>query len=197
MRPTCDPNVKSCMAKSDSMVRIIGGRWRGKRLPVLDQPSLRPTGNRVKETLFNWLQPEMVDAVVVDLFAGSGALGFESLSRGARSVVLNEFNGASAKQLQSILASLDTDQGDVWSLDWQQALSKLEHPVHILFLDPPFELQPISEMLEQVENSKKLADDAAIYIEQPKKAHFELPSNWQVRRHKTAGDVQYLLCDRT
>lgn len=185
------------MAKSNSVVRIIGGRLRGKQIPVLDQPSLRPTGSRVRETLFNWLQSEIPDANVIDLFAGSGALGFESFSRGARSVILNELNSASAKHLQQIATSLNSPAVTVSATDWRDCIKLATDPIHIVFIDPPFQMQPIDDLLETLETSSKLAEDAAIYIEQPKQVSINVPSNWQIRRHKTAGDVQYLLCDRT
>jgi len=184
------------MAKSQSFVRIIGGKFRGKQLLVADADGLRPTGSRIRETLFNWLAPEIAEARVVDLFAGSGALGFEALSRGARHVSLCELNSNVAKQLSANIKAIGSDNCSLIQGDAIGNLAKIEAPVHIIFIDPPFAIETVDQLLIDVETSGILAEDAAIYIEQPKHREIKIPENWLIRRHKFAGDVQYLLCDR-
>jgi len=184
------------MAKSQSFVRIIGGKFRGKQLAVANAEGLRPTGSRIRETLFNWLAPEIADARVVDLFAGSGALGFEALSRGAKRVWFCELNPRVADQLNSNINEIADDKASLLRGDSMQNLSKIDPPIHIMFIDPPFVIEDINQVLQSIENSGILAEDAAIYIEQPKQRELTLPANWLTRRHKFAGDVQFLLCDR-
>src|SRR5690606_23926571 len=129
------------MKQAPGRVRIIGGRWRGTRLPVADAPGLRPTSDRARETLFNWLQPELPGARVLDLFAGSGALGLEALSRGATEAMLVERDAGLAKGLQETVQKLEA--GDVARVVRADALQFLAAPLHgrfnLVFLDPPFE----------------------------------------------------------
>ncbi len=177
-------------------VRIIGGRWRGTRLQVPDQPGLRPTSDRVRETLFNWLHPNLPGARVLDLFAGSGALGLEALSRGAASAQLIEADPQLARVLQSTIARLDaTTQAAVHSGDALAWLRGRHGEVFdIAFVDPPFDagLWPVAVELLPV----RLAASAWLYLESPAGHEPLLPSEWALHRQDSTRDVRYALYHR-
>ena len=148
-------------------VRIIGGRWRGTRLPVTNTPGLRPTSDRVRETLFNWLQPVLPGARVLDVFAGSGALGLEALSRGASEALLVERDAAIVETLHGVIAHLHADnQAHVLRAD---ATTFLRTPLHgrfdVVFVDPPFDANLLDPTLALL--SPWLADHAWVYLERP------------------------------
>lgn len=148
-------------------VRIIGGRWRGTRLPVADAPGLRPTSDRVRETLFNWLASGLPGARVLDLFAGSGALGLEALSRGARDALLVERDANLAQSLRQTVARLHAnDQAQIVTAD---ALAFLRAPLHgrfdIVLVDPPFAANLWPAVFDAL--APWLADDAWLYVESP------------------------------
>lgn len=179
-------------------LRIIGGQWRGKvlRFPLL--AGLRPTPDRVRETLFNWLRAEVRDAVCLDLFAGTGALGFEALSRGAAWVTLVEQDRQQAAALRSTLSELDPRRGEVLQGDAARVLERLaataRRKYNLLFLDPPFAsnlLEPISLRLA---TGCLLADGALIYLEsnRPDLAA-KLPPRWALLNSQKAGQVSYYL----
>lgn len=174
-------------------LRIIGGRWRGRRLPVADQPGLRPTSDRVRETLFNWLAPVVEGSRVLDCFAGSGALGLEAASRGAASVVLIERSAPVAEILRANVAALSADQVEVHRADALQWLARTRSaPVDLCFLDPPFAAGLLAGTLERLIDGGWLAADALIYIETDDAAgRPELPAGWHWLREKRAGQVRY------
>lgn len=179
-------------------LRIIGGQWRGRKLPFPDIPGLRPTPDRVRETLFNWLQQDIVNSHCLDLFAGSGALGLEALSRGAASVVLVENHPLAARQLQQHLTTLGSARGQ---LVQQNALAYLQQPpaqpFDIVFLDPPFHQNLLAPCTELLERKGWLADPAWIYLEaEHSLGQLPLPANWTLHRSKTAGQVGYHLARR-
>lgn len=179
-------------------LRIIGGHWRSRVLPVVDLPGLRPTTDRVRETLFNWLQNDIPGAYCLDLFAGSGALGFEAASRGAAEVVMLELQGAASKVLKQNIETLQA--GNVHLLR-QDALAYLKstptRAFDIVFLDPPFDsdyLVPVCSLLEQ---GGWLTERACIYIEIDSRSPLpELPPGWELSRSKKAGQVSYSLIRR-
>ncbi len=177
-----------------NQVRIIAGQWRGRRLEFPDLPELRPTPDRVRETLFNWLAPVLPGARCLDLFAGSGALGIEALSRGAAEVVLVERQPLAVRALRDNLARLKAENARVEAVDALAWLRQPGTPFEMVFLDPPFGqglLEPVCAMLEQ---NGWLADFALIYLEaamdQPVSS---LPVQWTIQREKTAGAVAYRL----
>ena len=177
-----------------NQVRIIAGQWRGRRLEFPDLPELRPTPDRVRETLFNWLAPVLPGARCLDLFAGSGALGIEALSRGAAEVVLVERQPLVVRALRDNLARLKAENARVEAVDALAWLRQPGTPFEMVFLDPPFGqglLEPVCAMLEQ---NGWLADFALIYLEaamdQPVSS---LPVQWTIQREKTAGAVAYRL----
>jgi len=181
------------LAKPANQIRIIGGRHRGRKITFPDQTGLRPTGDRLRETLFNWLQPLIPGARCLDLFAGSGALGFEAASRGAASVVMVEKAKQVARSLADAIKQLELDQVELQQSDALTWLSGEPQPFDVIFLDPPFAdklLEPICNKLQQ----GWLADDARLYIEIDAKDKLpELPENWLPLKEKKAGQVRYFL----
>lgn len=179
-------------------VRIIGGDWRGRRLRVADAPGLRPTGDRIRETLFNWLQPIVAGARCLDLFAGTGALGLEAASRGAARVTLVDQHPRAVRQLREHIQILKADRVEALQAS---ALAYLDQPAghrfDVVFLDPPFDSDIIGNCCALLESRGWLNDTAWIYLEQPVKRPIELPNNWRFLRSKTAGQVAYHLAQRT
>ena len=178
-------------------IRIIGGQWRGRKLPVPESPGLRPTTDRVRETLFNRLAPSIVDANCLDCFAGSGALGLEALSRYAASATLLEMERGVAQQLQKNLATLKASNAKVVNTNTLAFLAQAGTPHHIVFVDPPFRKGLLEETLKLLENNGWLSDEALIYIESEVENGLPpVPMNWHVYREKVAGQVAYRLYQR-
>jgi 16S rRNA (guanine966-N2)-methyltransferase len=178
-------------------IRIIGGQWRGRKLPVPNSPGLRPTTDRVRETLFNWLAPVIQGARCLDCFAGSGALGLEALSRYAGSVTLLEFERPVAQQLEKNLALLQGN-GKVVNTNALNWLANSAQPFDVVFLDPPFRKGLLAETVTLLEQQGWLADEAWIYVEaEAESAAADVPANWQLHREKVAGQVAYRLYIRS
>ncbi|PSJ44447.1 16S rRNA (guanine(966)-N(2))-methyltransferase RsmD [Zobellella endophytica] len=178
-------------------IRLIGGQWRGRKLPVLDGEGLRPTTDRVKETLFNWLMFDTRGSRCLDLFAGSGSLGFEALSRGATEVVLVEKDTRIARQLQHNLASLPGARGQVVNADALDYLQGTGTPFDLVFLDPPFHRELLPAVCRLLEQGGWLTDETKIYIErEPSPEPPALPVNWTLLKDKRAGQVCYQLYQR-
>lgn len=189
--------MKKPTSGGSGQIRIIGGQWRGRKLPVPDSPGLRPTTDRVRETLFNWLAPSIVDARCLDCFAGSGALGLEALSRYAANATLLEMDRQVAQQLQKNLATLKTTQGKVVSTNTLVFLNQNGTPHDIVFVDPPFRKGLLEETLSLLETQGWLADDALIYVESEVENGLPpVPANWALHREKIAGQVAYRLYHR-
>jgi 16S rRNA (guanine966-N2)-methyltransferase len=160
-------------------------------------PALRPTPDRVRETLFNWLQPVVYGSRCLDLFAGSGALGLEALSRGALEVVFVEKDRNAVAALQAALVALRSDRGEVKQADARQFLAGPVQRFDIVFLDPPFESRWLPEVFEVLERRGWLATPASIYIEMPAGEPVPpLPPGWHLARSKRAGQVGYHLARR-
>lgn len=173
-------------------VRVIAGLWRGRKLPVLNAEGLRPTTDRVKETLFNWLMMDVAGSRCLDCFAGSGSLGIEALSRQAQAVVFLEKFADAANQLKKNLVSLKTENGKVIQTDTLQFLAQKnsETPFDLVFVDPPFHQSFVPQVLTALEQNGWLAESALIYIETEKNhSPLTLPEHWQVIKEKTAGQV--------
>ena len=172
--------------------------WRGRKLTVVDRPGLRPTGDRVRETLFNWLTPVVADARCLDLFAGSGALGLEALSRGAASC---DFVDADEQALQSIrknffsLSANPTSEGPATALSTAAEYLAGEHEAwDIVFVDPPFDCGLGEPALHQLATNARLHKDSFVYFESRGSAPESVPEAlYTVHREKTAGDVLYRL----
>lgn len=188
--PTSKPPKQS--SKSMGEVRVIAGLWRGRKLPVLNAEGLRPTTDRVKETLFNWLMMDVANARCLDCFAGSGSLGIEALSRQAQAVVFLEKFATAAQQLKKNLASLKTDKGTVINTDTLAYLAQKNNdkPFDIIFIDPPFHHQFVPQILPLLQQNNWLAENALIYVETEKNhPPLLLAENWQVIKEKSAGMV--------
>ena len=179
-----------------NQVRIIAGTWRGRRLSFDPVPGLRPTPDRVRETLFNWLSPVVRGARCLDLYAGSGALGLEAASRGAAAVVLVDNDPQVTAALGRQLESLGAQQARVVQADVLQWLAGTASPFDIVFLDPPFRRQLLAPCIQRLESRGWLADEARIYIEAEKGLVPEFPENWELLRSKAAGQVGYHLARR-
>ncbi|MDR2218626.1 MAG: 16S rRNA (guanine(966)-N(2))-methyltransferase [Yokenella regensburgei] len=178
-------------------IRIIGGQWRGRKLPVPDSPGLRPTTDRVRETLFNWLAPYMVDARCLDCFSGSGALGLEALSRYAASATLLEMERHVAQQLQKNLATLKAGNACVVNTNTLAFLAESGTPHDVVFIDPPFRKGMLEETLDLLERNGWLADEAMIYVESEVENGLPVvPASWTLHREKVAGQVAYRLYHR-
>lgn len=180
-----------------NQLRIIGGEWRGRRLAFADVPGLRPTGDRIRETLFNWLAPYLPGVRCLDLFAGSGALGLEAASRGAARVVMLDTAPAVARLLREHCATLRATGVEVLQADALQYLGGPAQPFDIVFLDPPFHQGLLQPCCERLENHGWLASRAWIYLEAERELGEPLvPENWELLRGKTAGEVGYFLARR-
>ena len=186
------------MAKGSNQLRIIGGEWRGRKLRFPDAPNLRPTPDRVRETIFNWVMPVVQGARCLDLFAGSGALGLEALSRGA---AFTTFVDSHKKVTQALQAHLDllnaNDKAEVLQMDSVKFLKNTAQPYDLVFLDPPYHLDFMEKVVALLENNGWLTNNAMLYLEIEKRQSLpELPSNWQQLKEKTAGEVNYFLFQR-
>jgi 16S rRNA (guanine966-N2)-methyltransferase len=169
-------------------VRIIGGLWRGRKLPMLDVSELRPTPDRVRETVFNWLMHDCHDAICLDAFAGTGALGFEALSRGAQQVIFCEKSKKLAEQLIANAARFDcTKQAMILNTDF--FVTQFKQKFDIIFLDPPFRQNLVPLCLEL---AKKISSDSGlIYLEA--ESELELITDLEIIKEKQAGKVKYYL----
>lgn len=176
-------------------VRIVAGKWRGRFLPVEDSPGLRPSSERIRETLFNWLAPVIEGANCLDLFAGTGVLGLEALSRGAARATLIERSPKVAATLKASIAMLGADGaalhvGDAFA--WLQKTKPRRYDV--VFLDPPYSLESLSDLCRLLHEKHWLAAGAAIYMEQDLHDRRPgLPDGFTVVREKAAGSVRFSL----
>lgn len=176
-------------------LRIIGGLWRGRKLSFPGIDGLRPTGDRIRETLFNWLAPYIVGANTIDLFAGSGALGIEAASRLAGQVTLVEYNSRAALALQHNIDSLHARNISLVKSDALAFLDRTdrEKPYDIVFLDPPFKSDLLTPAISRLSQPGLLGKGAFIYVETDKNIAVETPVNWTIFREKVAGNVCYRL----
>lgn len=177
-------------------IRVIGGALRNSRIDVADVPGLRPTPERVRETLFNWLAPTLEGARCLDLCAGTGALGIEALSRGAGSVWFVEQNLSAANALRQNLERLKTTGSQVTSMDARALLRGGSQPMDLVFMDPPFALDLWTSLAELLDQGGWLAAGASIYVECPRAASPVLPPDWKLHRESVAGEVRFALYRR-
>jgi 16S rRNA (guanine966-N2)-methyltransferase len=179
------------------VLRIIAGEWRGRRLRFPDVPAIRPTPDRVRETLFNWLGSRVQGRRGLDLFAGSGALGLEALSRGAASVEFIEQDAAATGALERVLTEWGARAARVRRTDALSFLAGAAQPCDLVFLDPPFDSGLLVPAAQRLESRGWLAPHALVYVECAGRAGLpELPADWQLLRTKRAGDVGYHLFER-
>jgi len=185
-------------AGSARVLRIIGGRWRGRKLRFPASAEIRPTPDRVRETLFNWLAAAPQGAACLDLFAGSGALGLEALSRGAAHVTFVEQDAPAARELRSRLEEWQAVGAQVVRTDALRYLAGTPRPFDIVFLDPPFKAPLLESVATLLESQPWLQPNALIYVECPARAGLpSLPQSWRLLRAKRAGEVGYHLFAHT
>jgi len=176
-------------------LRIVAGKWRSRVLPITDEPALRPTSERIRETLFNWLAPTTQGARCLDLFAGTGALGIEALSRGAAHVVFIEKSATLAAGIRTALQQLEAKNAKVCERDATDYLKNAEpEPFDIVFLDPPFNTRLLGEACSLLQKYGWLTANTIVYLEQSKDSEkVALPDDWAVSHEKVAGKVSYSL----
>lgn len=180
----------------NGFIRIIGGKWRGRKLSVLDKPGLRPTTDRIKETLFNWLMSVTQESICLDCFSGSGSLGFEAASRGAEKVILLEKDKQAASQLTHNKQSLKSDSMYIHHTDTLVWLNKeADMQFDIVFIDPPFHQSLVKATVTQLEHHNWLKPSAYIYIETEMNHNVMsyIPASWHLHREKIAGQVHSYL----
>lgn len=185
---------KAQVQNAKGEVRIIAGRWRGRKLPVLNANGLRPTGDRMKETLFNWLMHHILDSRCLDCFAGSGSLGFEALSRQARQVTFLELDKTVANQLKKNLQTLPLEGQQQAEVINQNSLDFLrqapnEPTFDLVFLDPPFHFGLAEQAIALLDEHRWLVPEALIYVETEKGKALSVPADWQLLKEKTTGQV--------
>jgi len=180
------------------VLRIIGGTWRGRKLRFPASAAIRPTPDRVRETLFNWLGAVIHGARCLDLFAGSGALGLEALSRGAAHVTYVERDAPAALALRELLVEWQAGDARVERSDALRYLAGEPRPFDIVFLDPPFASALLARSAALLEERHWLAADARIYLECAAREGLPpLPATWRVLKAKQAGEVGYHLLAHT
>ncbi|WP_152482490.1 16S rRNA (guanine(966)-N(2))-methyltransferase RsmD [Halomonas sp. THAF5a] len=183
------PGHRGTDRRTPGRLRLIGGDFRRRQLPVLDHPGLRPTPDRVRETLFNWLTAAVPGARVLDLFAGTGALGLEALSRGAREAVFVEADARVARQLADNLVTLEaSERATLRTTEAQAFLAGPAAPFSLVFLDPPFHRGLAAECCAALEAGGWLDEAAWIYLETESSLTPDVPAAWQPHREVRAGD---------
>lgn len=194
-RGPAKPSARPPASRPPGVIRIIGGDWRGTKLSVPDRDGLRPTADRVRETLFNWLQPMLPGARALDLFAGTGALGLEAVSRGAREAVLVERDPALAEELRRIAAKLPGgDKVQVVRTDALAWLQTAPGGFDLVFVDPPFAGDLWRTSLAALDGC--CADDAWLYVESPHDSEALPGAAWRLHREGRTREVRYALYRR-
>ena len=182
-------------ASGRNQLRLIAGEWRSRKLPFADVEGLRPTPDRVRETLFNWLAPLIEGARCLDLFAGSGALGLEALSRGAAEVVMLDQSDKVIKQLKENLQLLKCNRAKLLQQDALVYLQQTpDSPFDVVFLDPPYRKNLLVPCCELLVKNNWVTGGSRVYLEIESEAELPaLPESWQLNRSKKAGQVAYHL----
>jgi len=179
-------------SKPSGTVRIISGRFRGRKLPVLDVQGLRPTTDKNREMLFSWLMPYISDSKCLDAFAGSGGLGFEALSRYAKSCTFIELDKKAAQKVADNIQLLDlsAQQANIIQGNTLDTANKMEQPYELIFLDPPFNQNLLPQTIQLIVEKALLAIDGVIYIEcEGQGIVYSAPENWQLIKEKRSAQV--------
>jgi 16S rRNA (guanine966-N2)-methyltransferase len=188
---------RSGPASGRLLLRIIGGEWRGRKVRFPPVEAIRPTPDRVRETVFNWLQSDIAGSRCLDLFAGSGAVGLEALSRGASRVVFVDVDPAVTRHVAATLAELGCERGEAVCADVGRYLSGPVEPFDIVFLDPPYAARALAEACRRIDERGWLRRGGLAYLEDAAAAGPpELPPGWTLLRSKRAGEVGYHLARR-
>lgn len=180
-------------ARGPNQVRLIAGGWRGRKLDFPPVPGLRPTPDRVRETLFNWLARDVPGARCLDLFAGSGALGLEARSRGAAEVILVDRHPQVIAHLHQQIARLGMDRVHCHraeALDW---LRRLDQSFDVVFVDPPFADQAWDAVLAGLARTGAVRSGGKVYVEAPQGRNLDVPPGWTLWREGRAGEVTFRL----
>ncbi|GEK11915.1 16S rRNA (guanine(966)-N(2))-methyltransferase RsmD [Pseudoalteromonas sp. McH1-7] len=177
--------------KQSGFIRLISGKHKGRKLPVHDVEGLRPTTDRMKETVFNWLMQDVRDAKVLDCFAGAGSLGFEAISRFAAHGTFIELDRKAATQLTANSTLLKLGNVEVINQDALTVLANnpQQQQYDLVFIDPPFRKNLVSPCCALLESSHWLSEEALIYVEFEQDAQPDIPSNWKIKKEKQAGQV--------
>ena len=192
-----EPSETRLSGKGRNQLRIVGGQWRGRRLGFPNVTGLRPTADRVRETLFNWLQGEVAGSRCLDLFAGSGALGLEAASRGAAEVTLLDRDAKVVRTLKEHCVTLGADNVRVEQADAISWLKKPASPHELVFLDPPFAKSLLEPACRALEDGGWLAPRAWIYLESEQDVGEEdLREGWFLYRSGRSGQAAYHLAGR-
>ncbi len=186
---------KGQKSTADNSLRIIGGEWRSRKLQFPDANGLRPTSGKIRETLFNWLGHKVLGISVLDMFAGSGALGFEVLSRGAAAVVMVEKDRKAAEQLKQNCKLLQAAQAQVINADALAWCSNISESFDLVFVDPPFGAELGRKCLE-ICKSGLVNLDGLVYLETAKSQQVDVPEEFEVLKDKSSGNVRYQLLQR-
>jgi len=185
---------KTSMRRGSQQLRIIGGDWRSRRIQFADAPGLRPTMDKVRETVFNWLQWDIEGKLILDGFAGSGALGYEALSRGAKEVTFLEFNASAASCIRESLQSLDASNAHVHQTDaiaWLAQNTELDQ-FDVIFLDPPFGRDLLKPAVDII--AEKAQVGCLVYVEVEASADLScIPGNWLATKRKDAKEFSFML----
>jgi 16S rRNA (guanine966-N2)-methyltransferase len=191
------------VASKQGQCRIIAGKWRGRNIKFNDAEGLRPTTDRIRETVFNWLRSYIPQSHCLDCFSGSGVLGFEALSRGAAEVVFIEKNIKTIKSLKDNASLLAASNASIYHADflsWLQSVQvdkrlnqRFNHHFDMVFLDPPFNSDLLAKSCALLNSSGCLAEDAIIYVEHAVDEKVVLPDNWTCLKEKKSGQVSYKL----
>ena len=179
-------------------LKIIGGNWRSRNITFVDTPGLRPTPARVRETLFNWLQNDIMGRRCLDLYAGSGALGFEAASMGAKSVIQVENNPSACRALNQNAIKLAASQIKIVQSDVLCYLAGDAKPFDVIFIDPPFAMGLAVQTCQWLEEKGWLSQHAKIYVEAESSLKLDgMPPNWRQLKSKVAGEVGYHLFEKS
>lgn len=177
-------------------IRIIGGLYRGKKIHFPDIEGLRPTPDRVRETLFNWLMHDIKNARCLDAFAGSGALGLEAYSRGASRVVLVEQALGAYQHLQKVLSQFKTSKLNLVKADTTLFLKQCKESFDIIFLDPPFAKNYLEPCITDIVHNQLLVTGGLLYVESPDAVDLD-ENHWKPIKSKQAGQVFYSLFEKS
>ena len=184
------------MINNKNFVRIISGKYKSRKIIFPDRPGIRPTGSRIRESLFNWIQADIVNSRCLDLFSGSGALGIEALSRGAEKTTFIESDFETAICLEKNLQTLNAANGIVVranAISWLESQNNIE-PFGFVFLDPPFKKNLLLDCISLLESNYMISDNGNIYIETEADVNLrQLPPTWRLKQKKQAGQVSYCL----
>ena len=185
-------------SSKSNQLRVIGGQWRSRKLSFPDVQGLRPTPDRVRETVFNWLTAVVPSAHVLDVFSGSGALFFEALSRGASSALALELDAAASRSLQQNITTLAAENAQVLHINSLDYLARMASQRYdLVFVDPPFQKDMLAPSCHLLENNGWLSEQAWTCSEsETAPSSLDMPSNWRLHREKHAGLVYYALWQR-